>query len=95
MLSIKLAFFLVSKNFAVSSLKELIILFSLEQTVIILSGVKIKPKGIVSKLPSSSIIGTFVMTNKLPSSNSIRDNSSASNELLRKLSSKSKTSETC
>ena len=95
MFNMKFALCRVSKNFAVSALKELIILFSWEHTVIILSGVKIKPSGKVSKLPSSSITGTFVMTKRFPSSKSIRDNSSASNELFKKLSSKPSTKETC
>ena len=39
--------------------------------------------------------GTFVITRRFPSSKSIRDNSSASNELFKKLSSNPSTSETC
>ena len=82
MLSIKRARSLVSNVLAVERLNELNTRFSLAHIVMKFLGVNTKPHGKVSKLPSSSNNGKLMIIAREFFSCSIRERSSASNELL-------------
>ena len=81
MLNKNFARFFVSKVCDVERLKEFNTLLSLEQIVIMFFGVNTRPQGSVSKFPSSSRSGKFIIIANEFLSYSILERSSASKQL--------------